>query len=322
MLVDTVRVYVAGGRGGNGAEAYDYRGPRKFYPNGGHGGKGGDIIFKADKNVRDLEFFKFNPRVIGNNGSNGGHNRMVGKQGADSIIKVPIGTTIRSFDDNYLIRDLANAGDEVVVARGGRHGCGNQDNKPKTDGKPGEEITVVLDFTIASDIAFVGVPNSGKTTLLGKLTNAKVKVTDYAFSTQAPQLGSWEFSEFRQLIALDLPSIMAGASEGKGLGNRFLKHVKRAKLIFLIIDCSFSSLEMGNDPFAIVLNELKAYDESLPEKSIYYIINKNDLDQDEDVIKMKKRLKRKYKNIYNISAQTGEGLADLAKAVELQLLSE
>jgi GTPase len=322
MLIDKVKIYVRAGNGGHGCESYECRGPRKYYPTGGHGGKGGDIIFRAETNVRDLEHFKFNPRIIGNNAAQGGSNRKAGKKGDDILVKVPVGTTISSADGSYLIRDLACHGDEVIVAQGGNGGRGNQDNKTATKGRPGQELEVVLDYTISADISILGLANSGKTTLLSRLTHAKVESTDYPFSTKAPQLGSYECDDYKRLIFLDMPSLIKGSHRGRGNGNRFIKHALRSKVLFILVEPVSEFAENAVDAVSTVLDELQVFDTRLIEKESFIIINKDDLDQSGSIKKLKDRLKKKYKNVYNVSARSGNGIDLLMQDVEAFIRGE
>lgn len=321
MLIDKVKIYVRAGNGGHGCESYECRGPRKYYPTGGHGGKGGDIVFRAETNVRDLEHFKFNPRIIGNNADQGGSNRKAGKKGADIVVKVPVGTTISSLAENYLIRDLAHHGDEVIVAKGGFGGRGNQDNKKATKGRPGQELEVVLDYTITADISIVGLANSGKSALLSRLTHAKVDVTDYPFSTKSPQLGSYECDDYKRLTLLDMPSLIKGAHKGRGTGNRFIKHALRSKILFVIVELMSEFASDAVDAAQIVLEELRHFDERLVSKDFYIIINKDDCDEGDHMKKVKDRLKKKYKNVYNVSTLTGNGIDLLMKDVQARIRS-
>lgn len=322
MLIDKVKVYVRAGNGGHGCESYECRGPRKYYPTGGHGGKGGDIVFRAETNVRDLEHFRFNPRIIGNNADQGGSNRKAGKKGADSVLKVPVGTTIRYLEEHYLIRDLAHHGDEVIVAKGGIGGRGNQDNKKATKGRPGQELEIVLDYTITADISIVGLANSGKTALLSRLTHAKVEATDYPFSTKSPQLGSYECDDYKRLTLLDLPSLIKGAHKGRGNGNRFIKHALRSKVLFVVVELTSEFASDALDAVHIVREELQQFDERLVAKDFYIIINKDDCDEEGHMEKVKDRLKKKYKNVYNVSTLTGNGIDLLMQDVECRMQSE
>ncbi len=308
MLIDHAIVYLKAGKGGNGCESFENRGPRKLYPNGGDGGKGGDIIIRADSNVRDLEFFKYNPVIESEKGKQGSSNKNTGKCGKDYILKVPVGTVIMSRRENYLIRDLSVANDEVIVVRGGRQGRGNHDNKTQTHGKEGEELEIILDYKIKSDIAIIGTPNSGKSTLLAYLTSAKVKTHEYPFSTHSPQLGSFELEDYTQLIMCDLPSLIEGSSRGKGVGNLFLKHAERARLIFYVIDPNNSFTGDIVDSFNVLQKEVGHYSQDILKKPFIVLINKSDIADSEEIKKSKDRLKKMHKYVYNISALKGEGI--------------
>lgn len=313
MLIDYATVHVKAGRGGNGCESYECRGPRKYYPTGGHGGQGGSIIFRADNNIQDLSFFKFNKHLKADSGQQGGSNKKTGRSAKDVIFTVPLGTTIYS-SDGYLIRDLTTVGDEVIVAQGGRAGRGNCEQKEATPGKPGEEFDIVLDYRIQSDIIFLGPGNSGKTTLLSYLTRARVEPASYSFSTKSPQLGMYETEEYEQYIICDLPSVARNAHSGRGVGNTFLKHLRRAKLIFIIVEPESDFAENLEDAVRLVITEMEIYSKELSHCPFFVVVNKIDVNGITDELKKEKeRLKQAYKNVYTISSHTGEGIKELMR---------
>ncbi len=313
MLVDKAVVKVQAGRGGNGCESYHKPVPSKIIPTGGNGGKGGDVIFRADSNVSDLEYFKFNKLLRGTSGLHGGNNNRVGRCGDDVYFKVPVGTTITNEEGGYIIRDLSAPGEEVIVVRGGAAGIGNHDHRVRTMGGAGEEVAIRLDYKIDSDVTIVGLPNSGKSTLLSCLTNAKVKMADYPFSSRSPQLGSYECADYSRLTICDLPSIIAESSDGKGIGNKFLKHLLRTKLIFFVLDPENDFAEDMLQALEILQSELKIYDEELLKKKFFVVLNKSDIDLNEKEIKAKETLNSKYKDVYTINLIDLQGLDELAK---------
>ena len=316
MLVDKVPVHLKSGRGGDGCESFEIRGPRKYYPMGGDGGKGGDVIIRADKSVSDLEFFFYNPRQKAENGHPGGNNKKTGRQGKDLILEVPVGTKIFSKEDNYLLRDLSADGEEFIALTGGWPGRGNHDNKTHSHGQPGKELEVLMDYTIPCDAAIVGMPNSGKSFLLSKLTKAKTKVTTYPFSTTLPQLGSMECSGYSRRLLCDLPSLFEGSSEGKGLGNRFLKHALRAKILLVVIDCFHEFSTSLFESYQTVLNELRKYSEELMDKEHVVLINKWDAAVRDSAEEDYARIKECCRYVYKISVETGENMDLLRQRIE------
>lgn len=307
-MIDRAVVYLQAGRGGNGCESFENRGPRKYYPQGGDGGKGGDIIFRADANSRDLEYFKFNPHLRAESGTQGSSNKKTGKSGKDLILKVPPGTIVLHKDKGYIIRNLSAVHDEFIAVRGGWPGRGNHDNKTPSHGKDGETFECILDYQIPSDIALIGPPNAGKTLLLSHLTRAKVTATEYPFSTTTPQLGSLELEDYTRFILCDLPSLIKGAAHGKGVGSAFLKHALRAKLLYILLDPTSEFTEGIIDAYQMLAEELRTFSSELCQKPHIVLINKCDMAVDEKIKKDKETLKKTCKEVYNISAKTGEGI--------------
>jgi len=311
MFVDRAVVRFRAGKGGNGCESFEKRAPRKFYPHGGDGGKGGDIIIRADANIRDLEYFKFNPVLEALAGQQGSSNRKTGKNGIDHTYPVPVGTIVINKNERYLIRDLMQAGEEVVVVRGGAPGRGNQDNRTRTFGKEGETLEGVLEYCIPADIALIGLANSGKTTLLATLTRAKVQSHEYPFSSRVPHLGSIAFDDYTRVTICDLPSLIKGASEGKGIGNAFLKHALRARLLYIALEPVSPYAENIEDAFSIIYAELAAFSPLFKDKPYMLILTKHDIHAPDAVTRGKERLKKNHKYVYNITAKNGEGIEPL-----------
>ncbi len=314
IFVDEIVIHIQSGNGGKGCESYYRRTDKKMVPTGGDGGEGGDIIIRADRNATNLYSFRFNKHYRAESGHHGSGNQMKGRDGADLMIRVPCGTTILNKKDHLLIRDLVHDGEEVVVLRGGRGGMGNSHHgREATLGKNGQSLEVVLNLKIHADIFLVGNPNSGKSLLLNYLTHAKAKSETYPFSTKAPQLGIYETSDFRTLTLCELPPIVRGSSKGKGLGNQFLKHLARARLIFLMLDPfqdDFDLVSGYNDLNA----EILAFDPALAAIPHFLVVSKMDIPQ------VKERFEHRKVNIsclfFLISAQTGNGIDSLMKEAE------
>lgn len=245
IFIDEVTVQVRAGSGGKGCESYFRRTDRKMVPNGGDGGKGGDVIVRADRNVTSLYPFILNKHYQAESGHQGSSNQKKGRDGKNLILRVPCGTTVFNKPENLLIRDLVSDEEEVVVLKGGRGGTGNAHyGREATEGERGGNLDITLSVRLSADIVFVGAPNSGKSSLLRYLTHSKVKAESYPFSTQAPHLGIYETTDFKTMTLCELPALIPGSSKGKGLGNHFLKHLERARLVFLMLE----PLKDGFDP--------------------------------------------------------------------------
>ncbi|MBN3038674.1 MAG: Obg family GTPase CgtA [Candidatus Omnitrophica bacterium] len=312
-MIDKVKIYVKAGDGGSGCTSYKgIKFTRSRRPDGGPGGKGADIIIKVDDNVLSLEGLKFKQHIRAENGKQGQANNKKGADARPYIIKVPQGTIIRDFENDLLLRDLVGPEEELVVAKGGVGGKGNTGTKPATAGQPGDQRRLSLELKLIADLALIGYPNAGKSTLLSKLTSAHPKIAAYPFTTVVPFLGVLEFPDFQEpqkLILIELPGLVEGATQGKGLGAGFLRHAERAKAIAYIIDMS---AQEGRDPwedFCNIEHELQSYSPGFSRKSKLVIANKMDLPKAEDNLI---RFSAKYKNkVYPVSALNGSGLSAL-----------
>ncbi|MBI4970570.1 MAG: 50S ribosome-binding GTPase [Candidatus Omnitrophica bacterium] len=210
MFIDSAKIKIKSGDGGKGCESYFRRTDKKTVPNGGDGGDGGDVIIQADRNESSLQFYLYRPIFEAAKGDGGSSNQMSGKKGASLILKVPCGTSIYNASNQFLIRDLSNHGDQVIAAKGGHGGAGNDRVRLATAGKPGEEFEIFLDYTLVADIFLVGTPNSGKSALLRAITGSKVKSETYPFSTRTPQLGTYETEKYDRLTICELPALERG----------------------------------------------------------------------------------------------------------------
>jgi GTP-binding protein len=303
MITDYALITVRSGNGGKGCESFEHKSPIKLIPNGGNGGDGGSVIICAERNIDDLSAFRFKHIFEAENGSHGSSNKKEGRKGKDITIYVPCGTSVWNHDKEMLIRDLTHSGDSVIVVRGGKGGRGNSARRSSMSGEPGTVLQVGLDFKFVADVFLIGLPNCGKSSLLSKLTGANVKVTDYPFSTTVPHLGVLETPDFKRLVLCELPSLAENASEGKGLGNDFLKHLDRAKLIVWVLD---PTAEMSvAEQMETLQAEVEAYDESFQDIPSVAVVTKSDL--------LTKTKPKKNANQVICSSLSGDGLESLKK---------
>ncbi len=316
MFVDEVILKVEAGRGGDGCLAFRRE---KFIPMGGpfggNGGKGADIKFVVDEGLHTLIDLRYMKTVKGEKGENGEGKNKNGKNAEDVIIKVPQGTIITDNDTGLVLADLKNKNDEATVAIGGRGGRGNTAFKTQSNpapnfaenGEPGEKRTLKVELKLLADVGFVGLPSVGKSTLISKISKAKPKIAAYHFTTLTPNLGVVKASNNRSYVVADLPGLIEGASKGDGLGDKFLKHIERTRVIAHIIDMGSSEGRNPYEDYLIIKNELKEFDEKLLKRPEIIIANKMDLENAESNLKEFKN-KVKDKEIIEISAMKEEGL--------------
>ncbi len=317
MFIDVARIYVKAGNGGNGKIAFHReKYVEKGGPSGGNGGKGGDIVFVADSGLNTLIDYKYKKKAIAPNGGDGGIEKMSGR-GADNVyLKVPVGTVIIDDNTGEVLADLTENKQEVTLLKGGRGGRGNfmfLSNKNQApnfseNGELGKELYLKLELKLLADVGLVGFPSVGKSTLLSRVSAARPEIASYHFTTLKPILGVVKVADDSFVMA-DLPGLIEGASEGKGLGLRFLKHIERCKVIIHVIDMASSE---GRDPYEdykIIMNELKSYGMKLEDRPMVIAANKMD---DEGAILILEDFKEKTKDdnleIFPISALTNEGL--------------
>jgi GTP-binding protein len=315
VFVDEAKIHVKAGSGGDGCNSmYRDRFHRYGHPDGGPGGKGGDVIFEADINIHTLLDFQYRQHFEAASGHHGSSNHKKGRTGEDLRIKVPPGTVIRSADNGLVLRELLNPKDHVIIARGGEGGHGNSRRAQAARGAPGEEKAVVLELKLIADVGIVGYPNAGKSTLISRISSAKPKIADYPFTTKAPVLGVVKAHEGANMVFAEIPGLIEGAHEGRGLGDRFLKHVERTKALIHLIDAAAVD---GRDPhkaYVSLNNELRLYSKELIKKPQFITLNKTDMPQAEfNIRKFRKHFKGT--KIYGISAATGEGVKELIAAV-------
>ena len=323
MFVDEVVVNIESGRGGDGCMAFRRE---KFVamggPFGGTGGKGGDIIFKADEGLRTLIDLRYKKVFKGNPGLNGEGKNKNGRNAEDTIVMVPVGSTLKDEDTGIIIADLTTNAEEVIVAYGGRGGRGNVSLATRSNpcpsyaerGEPGEERRVKVELRMLADVGLVGLPSVGKSTILSMISNANPKIASYHFTTLSPNLGVVKSKTGYSYTVADLPGLIEGASEGIGLGHKFLKHIERTKIIAHVIDMSGSE---GRDPiedYEVIRNELKKFSDKLIGKEEIIIANKMDLDNSkENLEKFKSKINKK---VYEISALNNDGLNNVINDLE------
>jgi len=318
MFIDNAKIFVKGGDGGRGCRSiYRDKYQRRGIPDGGDGGRGTDIIIVADRNLYTLLDFKYNRHFLGKHGAHGSGNNKKGKDAKPIIIRVPVGTIVKDVKNNFVLRDFTTDQEELLVARGGRGGLGNQhDNIEPTSGEPGEERELIFDLKLIAEVGVVGYPNVGKSTLISAISNAHPKIGAYPFTTKVPALGVVHLGD-RSFIVADIPGLIAGSHEGKGLGDRFLRHVERTKILIHLVD--ISGFE-GRDPvedYKSINSELKGYSKDLVTKTQILVANKMDLPQAEKNLKnFKKAVKKK---IIPISALEKTGLEELIEAIAKEL---
>lgn len=322
MFIDTAKIRVKAGNGGNGCTSY-FRDTRVEHgkPNGGDGGDGGSVILRADKSIYTLLDFQYNRHFSAENGKHGSSNNKAGARGNDKVILVPVGTVISDIDTGCFLRDLNKDGLEVVVAKGGRGGSGNT---KKMDGQPGslgEERELLLDLKLIADVGIIGFPNAGKSTLISKISNATPKIARYPFTTKSPILGVVRPQDFDEdFVIADIPGLIEGAHKGKGLGDRFLKHVERTKVLLHMIDMAGVDSRDPYEDYQVINNELDSFSQELSEKKQILVANKMDLPEaEENLKKFKKHCRKK---IFKISALNSEGLKELLEEITKKLTED
>ena len=337
MFVDEVIIKLIAGKGGDGCTSFRRE---KFIPlggpNGGNGGKGADIIFQVEKGLKTLVDLKYKKQIKGDKGVNGKGSNMHGAKAEDVIVKVPEGTTLIDYETGLVICDLIHDGDMFTVCHGGRGGRGNkafatqEDPAPKMSefGEPGEERIVKCELKVLADVGLVGMPSVGKSTILSLISGANPKIAAYHFTTLNPNLGVVKLKDKRTFVMADLPGLIEGASEGAGLGEKFLKHAMRTKVIGHVLD--MGAFE-GRDPledYRIIRKEVEAYDDKLARKPELIIANKMDLPDAKENLK---RFKEAYPElpVVEVTAMNAEGteemiikLADMLEQVELEPIYE
>ena len=318
-FVDYVKIHVSSGKGGSGSthlrrEKYVAKGG----PDGGDGGRGGNIVFVSDKNLWTLYHFKFKKHFKAEQGHNGSKSRSSGANGKDEIIKIPVGTVVKDLESGEILFEPISDNEEKVVVPGGKGGLGNWHFKSSTNQTPkyaqpgleGHEKQLLLELKVLADVGLVGFPNAGKSTLLSVITDAKPKIANYEFTTLKPNLGIVRYRDFKSFVVSDIPGIIEGASEGKGLGHHFLRHIERNSTLLFLISCESRNVIKE---YQTLLNELKNFNRELLNKERIVVISKSDLINQKERLAIKNKLKTNLQKIEShfISAVTLEGIVEL-----------
>ena len=325
MFIDRAKIKVKAGDGGNGVTAFRRE---KFVPrggpSGGDGGHGGDVWLESDEGLNTLLHLRYNPEHKAERGKHGEGSNRFGKHGEDTVVRVPVGTQVFDAESGDLKFDFTEAGQRYLAAKGGKGGWGNAHFATPTrrapkfhyQGRPGEEHELQLELKLIADVGLVGFPNAGKSTLISVISAAKPKIADYPFTTLEPNLGVVDMGDFKTFVVADIPGLIEGASEGAGLGDRFLRHVERTKLILHLVDVSsFSGREPVED-YEIINRELAAYNEDIAERPQIVVATKIDsLDDPDRLETLRKRAKKDRKPFFAISSVTGNGVQDLVHEI-------
>ncbi|MCL2636009.1 MAG: GTPase ObgE [Betaproteobacteria bacterium] len=335
-FIDEAKIYVKAGDGGNGAATFR----REKYipmggPNGGDGGRGGSIHAIADRNINTLVDYRYTRKFIGKRGENGGGADQYGAGGDDIVLRMPVGTVIYNQNTDELMADLATDGQKVLLAKGGKGGLGNLHFKSstnraprqKTNGEQGEEFELRLELRVLADVGLLGLPNSGKSTLIRAISSARPKVADYPFTTLHPNLGVVRVDDEKSFVVADVPGLIAGAADGAGLGIRFLKHLQRTRILLHLVDIAPLDPEANpvRDAKAIV-GELLKHDPALADKPRWLVLNKLDLIPEEarekaiaDFLKAYKKATKYAGPVFSIAAISGDGTRPLIYALHQAL---
>ncbi len=315
-FVDYVKINAASGKGGKGSvHLHREKFITKGGPDGGDGGRGGHIILRANKGMWTLLHLKFKKHFKAEHGGHGSKSRSTGKDGDDIYIDVPLGTIVRNTETDEILFEITNEGEERILVEGGMGGRGNWHFKSSTNQTPryaqpgvdGQESWFQLELKILADVGLVGFPNAGKSTLLSVITSAKPKIADYAFTTLKPNLGIVKHREFQTFVMADIPGIIEGAHEGKGLGHRFLRHIERNSTLLFLVPADSDDI---NKEYAVLLNELKQHNPELLDKERLLVISKSDLLDDELQAEIEQDLPAEIPHLF-ISAVAQKGLVEL-----------
>jgi GTP-binding protein len=328
MFIDRAKIHVRGGAGGNGVTAFRRE---KFVPrggpSGGDGGNGGSVYIESTEGLNTLLHFRYNPEHQAGRGRHGEGSKRHGANGEDITIKVPVGTVVIDEMTGEIIHDFTQSGEKVEIASGGRGGRGNAqfatsvNRAPRhhEEGQPGEERWLTLELKLIADVGLVGLPNAGKSTLISRISAARPKIADYPFTTLEPNLGVVDLGDFKTLVVADIPGLIEGAHRGAGLGDQFLRHIERTKLLLHLVDVSGMSQDPGAD-FEIVAREIEAYSRQVAAKPKIVVATKTDaLDDPARLDELRIRCERDGLEFHAISAASGKGLKELLRAVERRL---
>lgn len=324
MFIDHAKIYVCAGNGGAGMVSFR---KEKYIPNGGpdggDGGKGGDVIFVAVENISTLQDFRFKHKFVAEDGEGGGKRKRFGKDGKDLVIRVPVGTIIKDAESGDVLADFTEKDQRVIIAKGGRGGFGNphfsnsvrQAPNFAKAGRPGDELNLAIELKLLADVGLLGMPNVGKSTLLSVISSAKPKIADYHFTTIEPVLGIVTLDDKSYVVA-DIPGLIEGAAEGQGLGHDFLRHIERTRLLIHVVDVSGSE---GRDPiedFDMINLELENYDQTVSNRRQIVVASKVDQADEEQIQRFREAMQaRGINQIYPLSAPIHIGVDELVKAI-------
>ncbi|GBD99832.1 GTPase ObgE [bacterium BMS3Abin07] len=327
-FIDYVKIYVRSGNGGSGCVSFR----REKYvpkggPDGGDGGKGGDVVIKADKGLQTLLDHKYKKQYIAKNGQPGMGKKMHGKDGEDLIIRVPAGTVVKDAESGEIIEDLDVDGKEVVLVRGGKGGLGNshfatsvrQSPRFAQHGKEGEEKNLVLELKLLADVGIIGLPNSGKSTLISVISAARPRVADYPFTTLVPNLGVVKYGEFKSFVVADIPGLIEGAYMGAGLGHQFLRHVERTSVLIHLVDISDMTEGDVIKNYKVILNELAKYADELMSRPQILVASKSDIANPEKLQVLRDYCGQNSIQLMEISAAAHQGIGELVTTVSEML---
>ncbi len=327
MFIDVAQIHVKAGDGGNGAVSFH----REKYiaaggPDGGDGGRGGDIVVKGDRNLSTLLDFRYKKRFVAANGENGRTGKCTGKSAEDVVIRVPIGTLVKDAKTGRILADISDD-DPVVIAKGGKGGWGNSRFATATRqaprfakvGQSGQSLEITLELKLLADVGLVGFPNVGKSTLISAASDAKPKIANYPFTTLTPVLGIVRVSDENSFVMADIPGIIEGASEGVGLGHEFLRHIERCRLIVHVVDVSLSEGRDPREDFLLVNRELEKYSTDLAARPQIVAANKCDIAQKEQIESFRRFITAKKIPFYEISAATTQGVGRLLQGISARL---
>ncbi len=329
MFIDRVKIKVKAGNGGDGVTAFRRE---KFVPrggpSGGDGGKGGSVWMEADEGYNTLLHLRYNPEHKAERGGHGEGSKRYGKDGADILVKVPVGTQVFDVETGDLIFDFTQSGQRFLAARGGKGGWGNvhfatpTKRAPKYhyNGRPGDEKELQLELKLIADVGLLGFPNAGKSTLISVISAAKPKIADYPFTTLEPNLGVVDIGEFRTFVVADIPGLIEGAHEGAGLGDRFLRHVERTKLLLHLVDVSSLSKRDPVEDYEIINREIASFNPELARRPQIVVATKLDaLDEPERLERLRERAKKDGKEFFAISSVANQGTRELVLKVAHRL---
>ncbi len=329
MFLDEAVVYVKGGDGGHGCISFRRE---KFVPkggpNGGNGGKGGDVVFVVSDTVNTLLDIDAQTKYFAENGSPGEGSNKTGKKGKDLVIKIPNGTIVKDQDTGYVLKDFVTENESLVIARGGRGGHGNKffatptNRTPREaqDGRPGKERWLKLELKLIADAGLIGLPNAGKSTLLSRLSSVNPKIGSYPFTTRYPQLGVVELDDFTRFVVADIPGLIKGAHKGTGLGDEFLRHIERTKILVHLLDIFPIDGSDPVDSYFTIRKELELFNSELCKKREIIVANKIDLLESQVMEEKLNSVENKLsKKVFPLSAVTGKNISELIKVISREL---